>query len=142
MVIGLWGHACFSCQCQTERNENRADVICNIFTFSHTEIDSVITAVSKQLSHCRRSWNIFFFQTNPGEQYSHRLDSLPFFLPDVFSVDQSEEAEVDHVPRGAVFISHQIQSHGDMRVTVVTAEVVLRREQRVQIRPGVFVFVE
>lgn len=61
MVIGLWGHACFSCQCQTERNENRADVICNIFTFSHTEIDSVITAVSKQLSHCRRSWNIFFF---------------------------------------------------------------------------------
>lgn len=33
---------------------------------------------------------------------------------DVFSMDESEEAEFDHVPRGAVFISHQIQSHGDV----------------------------
>lgn len=43
----------------------------------------------------------------------------------MFPMDQSEEAEVDHVPRGAVFISHQIQSHGNVGVTVVTAEVVL-----------------
>lgn len=43
----------------------------------------------------------------------------------MFSMDESEEAEVDHVPRGAVFISHQIQSHGNVRVTVIAAEVVL-----------------
>lgn len=46
-------------------------------------------------------------------------------LPDVFSADKRQEAEVDHVPRGAVLVSHQIQSHGHMGVTVVTAQVVL-----------------
>lgn len=50
---------------------------------------------------------------------------LLFPLPDVFSVDESEQTKFDHVPRGAVFISHQIQSHGHMGVTVVTAEVML-----------------
>lgn len=40
-------------------------------------------------------------------------------------VDQSEEAEVEHVPRGAVLISHQVQRHGNVRVTVIAAEVVL-----------------
>lgn len=45
--------------------------------------------------------------------------------PDVFAVDQSEEAEFDHVPRAAVLVSHQVQRHGDVRVTVIAAEVVL-----------------
>lgn len=46
-------------------------------------------------------------------------------MPDVFPVDQSEQAEVDHVPRCAVLVSHQVQRHGNMRVTVIAAEVVL-----------------
>lgn len=45
-------------------------------------------------------------ERQPGLQEAHAADML--------SMDQSEEAEVDHVPRGTVFISHQIQSHGDM----------------------------
>lgn len=43
----------------------------------------------------------------------------------MLSMDQGEEAEVDHVPRCAVLVLHEIQSHGNMRVTVVAAEVVL-----------------
>ena len=49
----------------------------------------------------------------------------------MFPVDEHEEADVDHVPRGAVFISHQIQSHGHVRVTVITAEVVLETKSAV-----------
>lgn len=43
----------------------------------------------------------------------------------MFPADQSEEAELDHVPRGAVLVSHQVQRHGNVRVTVIAAEVVL-----------------
>lgn len=45
--------------------------------------------------------------------------------PHVFPVDQREEAELDHVPRCAVLVSHQVQRHGNVRVTVIAAEVVL-----------------
>lgn len=45
--------------------------------------------------------------------------------PDVFPVDQGQQAEVDHVPRGAVLVPHQVQRHGNVRVTVIAAEVVL-----------------
>lgn len=55
--------------------------------------------------------------------------SVDLLLPNMLPVDQSEEAQIDHVPRGAVFVLHQIQSHGNMRVTVVAAEVVLRRKR-------------
>lgn len=50
----------------------------------------------------------------------------------MFSTDESEGAEVDHVPRSAVLISHQVQCHGNMGVTVITAEVVLSGWNRVQ----------
>lgn len=53
-------------------------------------------------------------------------------------MDESEEAEVDHVPRGAVFVLHQIQRHGNMRVTVVTAQVMLRETNK-QITPVVII---
>lgn len=43
----------------------------------------------------------------------------------MFPVDQSEDAELDHVPRRAVLVSHQVQRHGNVRVTVIAAEVVL-----------------
>lgn len=46
-------------------------------------------------------------------------------LPDVFPADQGQQAEVDHVPRGAVLVPHQVQRHGNVRVTVIAAEVVL-----------------
>lgn len=61
---------------------------------------------------------------------SHSIDAkwvwwLRFSSPDVFPVDQSEEAEFDHVPGRAVLVSHQVQRHGNVRVTVIAAEVVL-----------------
>lgn len=56
----------------------------------------------------------------------------------MLSMDESEEAEVDHVPRGTVFISHQIQSHGDVWVTVVTTQVVLWKKQKVEINSHLF----
>lgn len=43
----------------------------------------------------------------------------------MFPVDQSEQAELDHVPRCAVLVPHQVQRHGNVRVTVIAAEVVL-----------------
>lgn len=43
----------------------------------------------------------------------------------MFPVDQSEQAELDHVPRCAVLVPHQVQCHGNVRVTVIAAEVVL-----------------
>lgn len=43
----------------------------------------------------------------------------------MFPVDQSQKAQLDHVPWGAVLIAHQIQSHGHVGVAVVAAEVVL-----------------
>lgn len=45
-------------------------------------------------------------ERQPGLQKAHTAD--------MFSMNQREEAEFDHVPRGAVFISHQIQCHGNM----------------------------
>lgn len=44
-------------------------------------------------------------------------------------VDQREQAELDHVPRRAVLVSHQVQRHGNVRVTVIAAEVVLLGER-------------
>ncbi len=48
--------------------------------------------------------------------------------PDVFAVDEGQQAEVDHVP-GAVVIAHEVQSHGHMRVTVITTQIVLQTQQ-------------
>lgn len=47
------------------------------------------------------------------------------YSPHVLPVDQGEGAELDHVPRGAVLVPHQVQRHGNVRVTVIAAEVVL-----------------
>ena len=44
----------------------------------------------------------------------------------MFTVDEGQQAEIDHVPRGAVVVAHQVQRHGDMRVAVIAAQVMLR----------------
>lgn len=50
--------------------------------------------------------------------------------PDVLAVEQGEEAEVNHVPRGAAVVVHQVQGQGHVGVAVVTAEDVLQETGR------------
>ena len=40
-------------------------------------------------------------------------------------MDEHQEAEFDHIPRGRVFVPHQIESHRDVRVAVVAAQIML-----------------
>lgn len=48
-------------------------------------------------------------------------------LPNVFAVDQNQQAKLDHVPWGAVLVAHQVQRHGHVGVAVVAAEVMLTK---------------
>lgn len=57
-------------------------------------------------------------------------ENLWVYLPDMFPVDESQEAELDHVPWGTVLIAHQVQSHGHVGVAVVTAEVMLWEQRQ------------
>ncbi len=50
--------------------------------------------------------------------------------PDVSAMNEREQADVHHIPRGAVIIAHEVQCHGNMRVTVVTTKVVLEGKRR------------
>lgn len=78
-----------------------------------------LTTFGRQTANLRPETDRTHNSTEPPEQ--PRLDVSPHML----SMNQSEQAEVDHVPRRAVFILHQIQGHGHVGVTVVTAQVVL-----------------
>ena len=51
----------------------------------------------------------------------------------MLAVDERQQTEVDHVPRGAVLVAHQIQRHSDVRVTVVAAEVVLVEKKEIHV---------
>lgn len=43
----------------------------------------------------------------------------------MFAVDECEQAEVDHIPGGAIVIAHKIEGHSHMGMAVVTTQVVL-----------------
>ena len=46
--------------------------------------------------------------------------------PDVFAVNEHEEAEADHVPGSLVVVPHRVESEGHVRVTVIATQVVLK----------------
>lgn len=51
-------------------------------------------------------------------------------LPDVLSAQEHQEAELDHVPRRAVVVAHQVEGHRHVGVAVVTTQVVLNKKQK------------
>lgn len=146
MVTGLWGHACFGWQCQPTLLKTDlmwfAAYLCFHTLRSTVQVEwnsnnsTIFAVVGAFILFCGPYTSLTPASSTPTEWTCYPV------LPDMFSMDQSKEAEVDHVPWGAVFIPHQIQSHGNMWVTVVTTEVVLWRKQRVQITTGVFTFVK
>ena len=50
------------------------------------------------------------------------LDRSP--AADVLAMDQHQDGQSDHVPAGAVLVTHDVQGPGHVGMTVVTEEVV------------------
>ena len=48
-------------------------------------------------------------------------------LPGEFAINKHVKSQLNHVPGRRPVILHQIQRHGNMGVTVVTAKVVLKK---------------
>ena len=48
-----------------------------------------------------------------------------FYIPGEFAINKHVKSQFDHVPRRRPVVLHQIQCHGNMGVTVVTAKIVL-----------------
>lgn len=47
-------------------------------------------------------------------------------LPHVFSINERQHTQVHHVPRCAVVVAHEVEGHGDVRMAVVKAQIVLQ----------------
>lgn len=58
---------------------------------------------------------------NDNNPNSERLKHIP----DMFPVNKRPHAQVHHVPRRAVVVAHQVEGHGDVRVAVIEAQIVL-----------------
>ena len=55
-------------------------------------------------------------------EISSRVD-----LPDELAAKEHPEAQSDHIVGRFAVVAHRIQGHGYMRMTIITAEVVLNR---------------
>ena len=60
----------------------------------------------------------------------HKKNNFILVSPDIFAMDHHKETELDHVPAGTAIVVHQVESHGYMRVAVITAEVVLENIEK------------
>lgn len=45
----------------------------------------------------------------------------------MFSMNEGQHTQVDHVPRRAVVVAHEVESHGDVGMAVIKAQVVLQQ---------------
>jgi len=86
---------------------------------------SSFVQVASQQRYCSEDLRQDDDQHNDSRQYDERQPRLEKrHKTDVFAVDHHEEAEFNHVPGGRVVVLHEVERVRNVRVAVVTAQVV------------------